>query len=81
MAGQENTEAELRTFAERIERLRDEKKPKSKEYDEDIKQVWAEIKGRGHDKKALDAVLRLRAIDNETREMVNIYADRLGVFG
>lgn len=76
----ENAESELQSFAQRIERLRDEKKVANAEYNDAIKDVWAEAKGRGYDKKALDAVLKLRAMDEDTLAMVGLYVDRLGVF-
>lgn len=80
MAELENTTSELSNFAQRIERLRDEKKVKAAEYNDDIKAVREEAKGRGFDVKALDAVLKLRAMDEGTRATVSLYADRLGVF-
>lgn len=76
----ENAESELQSFAQRIERLRDEKKVANAELNDAIKDVWAEAKGRGYDKKALDAVLKLRAMDEDTLAMIGVYADRLGVF-
>lgn len=72
---------ELLKFAERIERLKAEKKESAAEFNDQIKDAWAEAKGRGYDKKALDEVLRLRALDEDTRAVVNLYADSLGVFG
>ena len=80
MADLENTTSELSSFAQRIERLRDEKKLKNAEYAEAIKEVRAEAKGRGYDLKALDTVLKLRAMDEDTLAVVSLYADRLGVF-
>ena len=80
MADLENTTSELSSFAQRIERLRGEKRLKNAEYAEDIKNVWAEAKGRGYGKKALEPVLKLRDLSSDDRAMVSIYADRLGVF-
>lgn len=80
MADLENTTSELSNFAQRIERLRDEKKLKAAEYADAISEVRAEAKGRGFDVKALDTVLKLRAMDEDTRAIVSIYVDRLGVF-
>lgn len=48
---------ELKQFIERIERLNEDKKAVS----DDIKDVYNEAKGRGFDKKALRALIRLRA--------------------
>lgn len=80
MAELENTASELSNFAQRIERLRDEKKLKAAEYNDDIKAVREEAKSRGFDVKALDTVLKLRAMDKDTRATISLYADRLGVF-
>lgn len=80
MADLENTTSELSNFAQRIERLRDEKKLKVVEYNDDIKAVREEAKGRGYDVKALDVVLKLRTMDEHTRAIISLYADRLGVF-
>jgi len=80
MADLGNTTSELSSFAQRIERLRDKKKLKNAEYADAIKEVRAEAKGRGYDVKALDTVLKLRAMDEDTLAVVSMYADRLGVF-
>lgn len=77
----DNAVAELANFAERIERLRAEKKEAMAEYNEDIKQVRAEAKARGYTLKALDKVLGIRAMPDEDRAIVGVYLDRLGVFG
>lgn len=47
---------ELRQFIERIERLEEEKK----DITDQIKEVFAESKGRGYDTKAMRAILRIR---------------------
>ena len=47
---------ELRQFIERIERLEEEKK----DISDQIKEVFAESKGRGYDTKAMRAILRIR---------------------
>lgn len=72
---------ELEAFALRIERLIDEKKLAAAEHNDQIKEVWAEAKGRGYDKKALSAVLRLRAMNDDDLAIVKLYGDALGVFG
>ena len=46
---------ELKAFVERIERLEEEKRAIA----DDIKEVFAELKGRGFDVKAMDAILEL----------------------
>lgn len=73
-------QAELLNFAQRIERLKDEKANAAAEFNDQIKAVWEECKGRGYGKKALSEVLRLRALDAETLAVVKLYADNLGVF-
>lgn len=78
---QRATKSELLDLAQRIERLKDEKAAEVAEYNEQIKEVRAECKARGYDMKALDQVLRLRALDNDTRAVVHLYADALEVFG
>ena len=71
---------DLMAFAQRIERLSDEKKLTVKEHNEMIKEVWAEAKGRGFDKKALNEVLRMRAMSDEQRQLVEFYLDVAEVF-
>lgn len=56
--------AELKKFVERIERLEEEKKT----IGEDIKQVYAEAKGRGYDGKAMRSLIRRRKLDKAERE-------------
>ena len=51
---------ELKQFIERIERLEEEKKAIA----DDIKDVFAELKGRGFDVKAVRSILRLRKQDH-----------------
>lgn len=73
------TSAELRQFVERIERLEAEKK----DIAEQIKEVFAESKGRGYDQKALRAVLTLRKKDKdeiaEQEAVVEMYKEALGM--
>lgn len=70
---------QLRAFIERIERLEGEKK----DISSDIREVYAEIKGSGYDVKAVRALIRLRAQDedkrNEEMAMIQLYADALGM--
>lgn len=72
---------ELAALIERIERLQDEKKVAAAEYRDQINAVWAEAKARGYDKKAMQQAMRLRALSDEDRAVVNLYLDNLGVFG
>lgn len=74
------TKDELLGYAQRVERLKDEKKNATMEYNDAIKEVWAEAKGRGFDKKALGEVLRMRAMSDEQRQLVEFYLDVAGVF-
>ncbi len=55
------TADELRQFIERIEHLEQEKK----DIAEQIKEVYAESKGRGYDTKALRAIVSLRKKDKD----------------
>lgn len=54
----------LREYIERIERLEEEKK----DVQSDIKEVYAEAKSQGYDKKALKAVIKLRKMDEADRQ-------------
>lgn len=56
--------ATLREYIERIERLEEEKK----DVQQDIKEVYAEAKANGFDKKALKAVIKLRKMDEADRQ-------------
>lgn len=71
--------ADLRTIVERIERLEEEKKT----IGDDIKEVYAESKGRGFDNKAIRAIIRLRKKEKHERQeeeaMLSLYKDALGL--
>lgn len=79
-SGQVAATDKLMAFAERIERLTDEKKLAAQEYSNSIREVWAEAKGQGYDAKALKEVIRIRAMDEDTRTTIGFYADILDVF-
>ncbi len=70
---------QLRAFIERIERLEEEKKTVA----DDIKEVFAELKGSGFDTKAVRTIIRLRKKEDHERQeeeaMVQLYADALGM--
>ena len=70
---------ELRQFIERIERLEEEKAA----LQDDIKDVMAELKGRGYDVKAVRAILRLRKQDPDERQeaeaILELYMNALGM--
>ena len=70
---------ELKQFIERVERLEEEKKALA----DDIKDVYAEAKGRGFDTKAIRAVIRLRAKEPHEREeeeaILELYKSAIGM--
>ena len=70
---------ELKQFVERIERLEEEKKAIA----DDIKDVFAELKGRGFDVKAVRAILRIRKQDHSERQeqeaILELYMTALGI--
>ncbi|QDZ00024.1 DUF2312 domain-containing protein [Nitratireductor mangrovi] len=70
---------QLRAFIERIERLEEEKKTIS----DDIKEVYAEMKGSGFDTKAVRAIVRLRKQDQAERQeqeaILDLYKAALGM--
>ena len=70
---------QLRAFIERVERLEEEKGTIS----EDIKEVFAELKGSGFDTKAVRAIIRARKKEAHERQeeeaMIQLYMDALGM--
>ncbi|AQS40858.1 MAG: Hypothetical protein BHV28_01330 [Candidatus Tokpelaia hoelldobleri] len=70
---------QLRSFIERIERLEEEKKS----LGDDIKDVYAELKGTGFDTKAVRTIIRLRKQEDHERQeaeaMIQLYKDALGM--
>jgi uncharacterized protein (UPF0335 family) len=70
---------ELKSFIERLERLEEEKAG----IGGDIKEVFAELKGRGFDAKAVRAILKMRKIDYSERQefnaIVELYCQALGM--
>ncbi len=73
------TADELRQFVERIEHLEAEKK----DIAEQIKEVYAESKGRGYDTKALKSIISLRKKDKEQvaeeEAVLEVYLAALGM--
>ena len=73
------TGEELRQFIERVERLEEEKK----DISEQIKEVFAEMKGRGFDVKAVRAILKERKQDPddiaEQEALIDLYRSALGM--
>jgi uncharacterized protein (UPF0335 family) len=70
---------QLRAFIERIERLEEEKQSLS----DDIKDVYAEMKGTGFDTKAVRTIVRLRKKDQAERQeeeaILDLYKAALGM--
>ena len=70
---------ELKQFVERIERLEEEKAGIAG----DIKDVFAELKGRGFDSKAVRSILRIRKKDHAERQeeeaILELYMQALGM--
>lgn len=56
--------SQLRSYVERIERLEEEKRAAS----EDIKEVYAELKGNGFDSKAVRTIIKLRKQEDHKRQ-------------
>lgn len=76
-----NNDPDLARIIERIESLQAALKEATDDIKGDIKDLKAEAKAKGFNVKALNAVLAIRAKDEETRSDIGLYADRLGVFG
>jgi len=70
---------QLRAFIERVERLEEEKKT----IGDDIKDLFAEMKGTGFDTKAVRQIIKLRKLDQAEREeaeaMLELYMSSLGM--
>ena len=70
---------QLRAFIERIERLEEEKQTIA----DDIKDVFAELKGTGFDTKAVRTIIRLRKKDQaelqEEEAILDLYKAALGM--
>ncbi|MER2536895.1 MAG: DUF2312 domain-containing protein [Rhizobiaceae bacterium] len=71
--------AELRQIVESIERLHEDRAA----LGEDLKDRYAEAKGRGYDTKAIKALVRLRKMDpNERQEeeaILDLYKAAMGM--
>lgn len=70
---------QLRAFIERVELLLEEKQTIA----DDVKEVYAEMKGTGFDTKAVRAIVRLRAEDQAKRQereaILDLYKSALGM--
>ena len=73
------TADELRQFIERIEQLEAEKR----DLAEQVKETYAEIKGRGFDTKAIRKLVTLRKKDPQERQeedaILELYMNALGM--
>ena len=73
------TADELRQFIERVERLEQEKK----DIAEQVKEVFAEAKGRGYDTKVMRKVIALRRREPddiaEEEAVLEMYKEALGM--
>ncbi len=69
----------IASFIERIERMTEEKKAIS----DDIKDIYAEIKGVGFDPKIIRALVRLRKVSIDKRreesELLDLYMSAIGM--
>lgn len=76
---QEVAAEELKQFIERLERLAEDKAGIA----EDMKEVFAELKGRGYDGKAVRTILRDRKKDHaelqEEEAILELYKQALGM--
>ena len=61
----------LVSFVERIERLEQEKK----EVQADIREVYAQAKGEGYDKKALKQIIKFRKMTKADRDEFEFLVD------
>ena len=79
MGGGQVAADELRLLIERAERLEEEKKGIS----DDIKDVFAEAKGRGYDPKAIRKILSIRKLKREEYQeqeaTLEVYLQSLGM--
>jgi len=70
---------ELKQFIERIERMEEEKAAIAG----DIREIFAEAKGRGFDTKAMRALIRIRAKEPRERQeeeaILDLYMQALGM--
>jgi uncharacterized protein (UPF0335 family) len=63
--------AELKQFVERIERLEEEKKATA----DDIRDVYAELKGRGFETKVVREIVKIRKQDHTERKEMEAILD------
>lgn len=80
MADSETVAAgQLRAFIERVERLEEEKQTIA----DDIKDVYAEMKGTGFDTKAVRSIIKMRKKDQAERQeeeaILDLYKQAIGM--
>ena len=70
--------SQLRSYVERVERLNEEKKA----LNDDLKEVYAEMRGNGFDAKIVKKIVQIRAQDADQRTeeetLIEIYLAALG---
>ena len=75
----EQTNARLRSFVERVERLEEEKAALAA----DIREVYSELKGAGYDVKIVRQIIRMRKMDASDRQeqesLIDVYMAELGM--
>lgn len=75
-----NAKSKLRSFLERIERLEEDKAAVAN----DLKEVYAEVKGEGFDTRILRMVVKMRKQDaakrQETQALLDLYLSALDMF-
>lgn len=64
--------SDIKSYVDRIEKLEQEKK----EIQQDIKDIYAEAKFRGYNKKALKQVIKLRKMDDSDREELSYEVEK-----
>lgn len=73
------TQAQLRDYIERVERLNEEKTVLS----QDISGIFAEAKANGYDVKAMRRIIAIRKLDpqeaKEQDDLVDLYKHALGM--
>lgn len=75
----DQTNARLKSFVERIERLNEEKTALAA----DIREVYSELKGTGYDTKIVRQIIRMRKMDASDRQeqesLIDVYKAELGM--
>lgn len=64
--------SDIKSYVDRIEKLEQEKK----EIQQDIKDIYAEAKSRGYNKKALKQVIKLRKMADSDREELSYEVEK-----